>query len=77
MQALDVQPTPLISVKVDGNDATDQPELVSAMPSASGEVFGADALVGVWPTARQISGPTLGQDIPSAIAVELGYASPT
>lgn len=72
MQAPVVQPTPSILVSDDGNVADDHPELVSAIPAASGAVFGAAELVGTWPVARQINGPTFGHSIPSATTVVFG-----
>jgi hypothetical protein len=46
MQAVVVQSTSSIRVIDVGNDATDQPELVWAMPVAIGAAFGEVALVG-------------------------------
>jgi hypothetical protein len=47
IHALVVQSTPSIPVMVDGKDATDQPELVFARPSATGDTLGEVALVAV------------------------------
>jgi hypothetical protein len=47
IHALVVQPRSSIRVMLDGKDATDQPELVFAMPSATGDTLGAVALVAV------------------------------
>jgi len=47
MQAPVVQSTSSIRVIVEGNVATDHPELVSAMASAWGEVLGEVELAGV------------------------------
>jgi hypothetical protein len=46
MQALVVQATSSIRVKDVGKDATDQTELVLAMPVATGDAFGDVTLVG-------------------------------
>jgi hypothetical protein len=72
MHALVVQPTPSISVSAAGKVATDQPVLVFTIPVASGEAAGDVELAGIWPTARQMTGPVFGQNNPSAVAVELG-----
>src|ERR1019366_6630248 len=77
MHAVDVQPTSSIRVIEDGNEATDHPELVFAMPAATGDAFGEVALVGDCPVARQVRRLVFGHEMPSAVVVVLGYESPT
>ena len=46
MHALEVHPTCSIRVIEDGNEAIDQPELVFAIPVATGDTLGDVVLVG-------------------------------
>ena len=62
---------------MDGNAATDHPELVFTVPLAIGDVLGADALGADWPMARQMRPPVSGHAIPSSVMVVVGYLSPT
>src|ERR1700728_1035675 len=76
MHALDVQPTSSIRVIVDGNEATDHPELVFTVPTANGDVFGEVALAADWPIARHVTLLVFGHEMPSSVIVVVGYSSP-